>query len=47
MRTRRLRRGQPAARAELHEAIEEGFRDFENGEYEDGLAFAARLAATK
>jgi hypothetical protein len=37
----------PDERAELHDAIEEGFRDLENGEHEDGLAFAERLAASQ
>ena len=32
-------------RAELERAIEEGYEDFERGDYEDARGFAARLAA--
>ena len=32
-------------RAELEQAIEEGYEDFERGEHEDARAFAERLLA--
>ena len=32
-------------RAELEEAIEEGYRDIENGDVIDGIAFAEQLLA--
>jgi hypothetical protein len=32
-------------RAELEQAIEEGYNDFERGDYEDATEFAARLVA--
>lgn len=36
----------PEERAELEEAIEQGYRDVENGEVEDGIAFAEQLVAS-
>jgi len=35
----------PAARTELEREIEEGYEDFERGDYEDAKEFAARLLA--
>jgi hypothetical protein len=35
----------PEARAELEDALEEGYRDIENGDVEDGIAFAEQLLA--
>jgi hypothetical protein len=35
----------PEARAELEEAIEEGYRDIETGDVEDGIQFAEQLLA--
>jgi hypothetical protein len=32
-------------RAELEQSIEEGYEDFERGDYEDAKTFAARLLA--
>jgi hypothetical protein len=32
-------------RAELEQSIEEGYEDFERGDYEDAKVFAARLSA--
>ena len=37
----------PDERGELEAAIEEGYEDFERGDYEDGLEFAKRLVAKK
>ena len=35
----------PAERAELEQAIEEGYEDFERGDHEDAREFVARLLA--
>jgi len=35
----------PDERAELEESIEEGFRDIENGDVEDAMAYAKQLLA--
>ena len=35
----------PGERAELEESIEEGFRDVENGDVEDAMAYAKQLLA--
>lgn len=35
----------PAERAELEAAIEEGYADFEKGDYVDGIEFAKNLLA--
>jgi hypothetical protein len=35
----------PGERAELEEEIEAGYRDIENGDVEDGIAFAEQLLA--
>jgi hypothetical protein len=35
----------PSERVELEQAIEEGYEDFERGDYEDAKEFAARLLA--
>ena len=35
----------PDQRAELEESIEEGFRDIENGDVEDAMAYAKQLVA--
>ena len=35
----------PEVRAALEQAIEEGYQDFERGDYEDAKEFAARLSA--
>lgn len=36
----------PEERAELEEAIEEGYRDIENGDVVDGIEFAEQLLAS-
>jgi hypothetical protein len=35
----------PAERAELEQELEEGHRDFENGDHEDAREFLTRLLA--
>ncbi len=35
----------PEERAEIEEGIEEGFRDIENGDVEDAIAYAEQLLA--
>jgi len=35
----------PEARAELEDEIEEGYRDIENGDVEDAMAYATQLLA--
>jgi hypothetical protein len=35
----------PGERAALEEAIEEGYRDLENGDVEDGISFAEQLVS--